>query len=32
MSGKTTYLKQIGLLVVMAMAGCFIPAKYATIK
>ncbi|KIR24636.1 hypothetical protein I309_06535 [Cryptococcus deuterogattii LA55] len=29
MSGKSTYLKQIGLLTVQAMIGCFVPAEYA---
>ncbi|KAJ7203704.1 muts domain V-domain-containing protein [Mycena rebaudengoi] len=29
MSGKSTYLRQVGLLTVLAMCGCFIPAEYA---
>ncbi|OWZ55230.1 DNA mismatch repair protein MSH4 [Cryptococcus neoformans 125.91] len=29
MSGKSTYLKQVGLLTVQAMIGCFVPAEYA---
>ncbi|KNZ82138.1 MutS like protein [Termitomyces sp. J132] len=32
MSGKSTYLKQIGLLTVMAMTGCFVPAEYASFR
>jgi DNA mismatch repair protein MutS len=31
MSGKSTYMRQIGLLVVLAQAGAFVPAKYARI-
>lgn len=30
-SGKTTYLKQVALLTIMAHVGCFIPALVATI-
>ncbi|KAL1952427.1 hypothetical protein VTO73DRAFT_1576 [Trametes versicolor] len=30
MSGKSTYLKQIALLTVMAMCGCFVPAEYGS--
>ena len=31
-SGKTTYIKQIALLVIMAQIGCLIPASYASIR
>ena len=30
-SGKTTYLKQVALLTIMAHIGCFVPAAYASI-
>ncbi|KAL9709248.1 MutS protein msh4 [Leucoagaricus gongylophorus] len=31
MSGKSTYLRQVGLLTVMTMCGCFFPAEYPTV-
>ena len=31
MAGKSTFLRQIGLLVLMAHVGCYVPAKKATI-
>ncbi|XP_072181746.1 mutS protein homolog 4-like [Diadema setosum] len=32
MSGKSTYLKQIALLQIMAQAGCYVPAEYASFR
>ena len=32
MSGKTCYLKQVGLLCVLAHAGCFVPAEFASFR
>jgi DNA mismatch repair protein MutS len=31
MSGKSTYMRQVGLLVVLAQSGAFVPARYARI-
>ena len=31
-SGKSTYLKQVALLQIMAQVGCFIPALYASFR
>ncbi|KAK0440784.1 muts domain V-domain-containing protein [Armillaria borealis] len=30
--GPNTYLRQVGLLTVMAMCGCFVPAEYASFR
>nr|XP_043610732.1 DNA mismatch repair protein MSH4 [Erigeron canadensis] len=32
MSGKSTYLQQICLIVILAQIGCYIPARFATIR
>ncbi|RPD59471.1 hypothetical protein L227DRAFT_549255 [Lentinus tigrinus ALCF2SS1-6] len=32
MSGKSTYLRQIALLTIMAMCGCFVPAEYGSFR
>ena len=31
-SGKSTYLKQVALLQIMAQIGCFVPATYASFR
>ncbi|KAJ6630078.1 muts domain V-domain-containing protein [Mycena sp. CBHHK59/15] len=31
-AGKSTYLRQVGLLTVLAMCGCFVPAEYASFR
>ncbi|XP_046863669.1 mutS protein homolog 4-like [Xenia sp. Carnegie-2017] len=32
MSGKSTYMKQIALLQIMAQIGCYVPAEYASFR
>jgi DNA mismatch repair protein MutS len=31
MAGKSTYLRQVGLVVIMAQMGCYVPAQFASI-
>ena len=31
MSGKSTYMKQVALIIIMAQMGCFVPADYAKV-
>ncbi len=30
--GKSTYLRQVALLTIMAICGCFVPAEYASFR
>lgn len=32
MAGKSTYLRQVALIAIMAHAGCFVPAKFAAMQ
>jgi DNA mismatch repair ATPase MutS len=30
-SGKTVFIKQVALIIILAQIGCFVPAEHATI-
>lgn len=32
MAGKTTYLRQVALITIMAHMGCYVPAKQASLR
>ncbi|GAB2243428.1 hypothetical protein Droror1_Dr00020203 [Drosera rotundifolia] len=32
MSGKSTYLRQVCLIIILAQIGCYVPARFATIR
>lgn len=32
MAGKSTYLRQVAMIAVMAHAGCYVPAKFAALQ